>query len=189
MTSAPFSCWYFLLLKLRILKPSGDGYSLLCSKKQPPRHNTLIYRIVSPMDKGTLKTPIPSCPLHLSFCLGWFSNLVGSESGQKQSVKFLQNMVCSTIQSPPPQIHTVCILYTVQCTCSLGRGEGGRRSERRYSRGATVHKYSSFVHGGNSSQAASKIQTNQWMYLQSMKSVKQNAAKSVNRSTERKADI
>jgi hypothetical protein len=22
-----------------LLKPTGDGYSLLCSKKQPPRHN------------------------------------------------------------------------------------------------------------------------------------------------------
>ncbi len=37
--------------------------------------------------------------------------------------------------------------------------EGGRRSERRYCRGATVHKYSSFVHGGNHSQAGSKIST------------------------------
>jgi hypothetical protein len=34
-----------------------------------------------------------------------------------------------------------------------------------------------------------KIQTSERMYLQSTKSVKQNAAKSVNRSTERKADI
>ncbi len=42
---------------------------------------------------------------------------------------------------PPPQSHTFCIFYT------LGRGGGGRRSERRYSRGATVHKYSSIVHG------------------------------------------
>jgi hypothetical protein len=24
---------------LMLLKPSGDGYSLLCSKKQPPQHN------------------------------------------------------------------------------------------------------------------------------------------------------
>ncbi len=47
--------------------------------------------------------------------------MVGSESGQKHSVKFLQNMVNST----------VCILYI-----KIGKG-----------RGATVHKYSSFVHG------------------------------------------
>jgi hypothetical protein len=51
--------------------------------------------------------------------------LVGSESGQKQSVKLLQNMVHSTFQHPPPppptQAHTVC----TYCTCSLGRGEGG----------------------------------------------------------------
>ncbi len=43
------------------------------------------------------------------------------------------NMVYSTIQHPPPPSHT-------------------QRSERRYSRGATVHKYCSFIHGGNSSQ-------------------------------------
>jgi hypothetical protein len=45
-------------------------------------------------------------------------------------------------------------------TFSLGRGGGGQREDR----GATVHKYSSFVHGGNSSQAGSKIPTNVGMY-------------------------
>ncbi len=64
-----------------------------------------------------------------NFCLGWGSNFIGSESGQKQSVKLLQNMVYNTTQHPH--------------TC----------------RGAAVHKYSSFVHGGNSSQAGSKILT------------------------------
>jgi len=34
---------------------------------------------------------------------------------------------------------STCLLYAVYCT--LGRGGGGRRSERRYSKGATVHKY------------------------------------------------
>ncbi len=64
----------------------------------------------------------------MSFCLGWWSNLVGSASGQKQSVKFLQNMVYTAqFTPPPPQTHTVCI----NCTFSLGRGGGGRRSERR----------------------------------------------------------
>jgi hypothetical protein len=51
------------------------------------------------------------------------------------------------------------VVYTVECTFRLGRGGGGRRSERRYSRGATVHKYSSFVQEGNSSQVGLKIQT------------------------------
>jgi hypothetical protein len=33
------------------------------------------------------------------FCLGWWcSNFVGSESGQKQSVKLLQNMVWSILK-------------------------------------------------------------------------------------------
>ncbi len=91
----------------------------------------------------------------LVICLGWCSNFVGSESGQKQRVKILQKMVYySTIE------------------------EG---------KGATVHKYCCFVHGGNSSQAGSKIQTTELMYLQSIKSVKHNAAKSVNRSILKKS--
>jgi hypothetical protein len=51
----------------------------------------------------------------LVICLGWFSNFVGSESGQKQNVKLLQNMVYTTIQHPPippPQSHTLSV-YTV----------------------------------------------------------------------------
>ncbi len=83
--------------------------------------------------------------------------MVGSVSGQKQSIKFLQNMV-STAQftphpPPPPQTLTVCI----NSTFSLGRGGGGQREDR----GATVHKYSSFVHEDNSSQPGSKIPTNE----------------------------
>jgi hypothetical protein len=63
----------------------------------------------------------------------------------------MQNMVYSTIQPPPPpQPHSVCI----HCTFNVGRG-----GVMREGRGATVHKYSSFVHGGNSSQAGSKIST------------------------------
>ncbi len=118
-------------------------------------------------------------------CLGWCSNFAGSESGQKQSVKLLQNMVYSTIQHPPPpQSHTLSV-YIVHLVWEGGRGEaeGGQREGR----GATVHNYCSFVHGGNSSQAGSKIQTTEWMYLQSIKSVKHNAAKSVNRSILKKS--
>ena len=37
----------------------------------------------------------------------------------------------------------------------LVMGGGGQREGR----GATVHKYSSFIHGGNSSQGGSKIST------------------------------
>ncbi len=70
--------------------------------------------------------------------------MVGSESGQKKRVKFLQNMGYSTIHPPPPRL-------------VWERGGGGQREDR----GATVHKYSFFVHGGNSSQAGSKIATNE----------------------------
>ncbi len=50
-----------------------------------------------------------------------------------------------------------------------------------------MHQYSSLVHGGNSSQAGSKIPTMSEMYLQSIKSVKHNAAKSVNRASLKKS--
>jgi hypothetical protein len=44
--------------------------------------------IVCYMDEGTLKTPIPKCRLYWSLFFGvCCSNFVGSESGQKQSVR------------------------------------------------------------------------------------------------------
>ncbi len=109
---------------------------------------------------STFKDTNPLVSSLLVICLGWCSNFVGSESGQKQSVKLL---LCSTAQftipppPPPPATHTVCI----DCTFCLGRGErgGGQGGGQREGRGATVHKYCSFVHGGNSSQAGSNIQT------------------------------
>jgi hypothetical protein len=69
-------------------------------------------------EKGSSK-----CRLYWCFCSGWCSNFVGSESGQKQSVKLLQNMVYNTTQHPPPHPNTVCSLW------EGGRGWG--RSERR----------------------------------------------------------
>jgi hypothetical protein len=49
------------------------------------------------------------------------SNFVGSETGQKQSIKLLQIMVSNTTQHPPPPpppYHTFSILY-------FGFGKGG----------------------------------------------------------------
>jgi hypothetical protein len=112
--------------------------------------------------------------------MGWLKNLVGSESGQKQSVKFLQNMVYSTIHPPPPPRHTLSV-HTVHLVW-----EGGEVREKIEGNSTQVY-CSSFVHGGNSSQAGSKIPTNEWMYLQSIKSVKHNAANSVNRSILKKS--
>ncbi len=83
------------------------------------------------MDEGALKTPIPKCRF---FCLGWGSNFVGSESGQKKSVKLLQNMVYNTTQHPPPT--AAHCLYTVRL---LWEGERGGRGQGE-GRGATVHK-------------------------------------------------
>jgi hypothetical protein len=81
------------------------------------------------MDEGTIKTPVPKCRLYWCFCLGWCSSFVGSESGQKQSLKLLQNMVYNTTQHPTTPY--------IQC----GRGGGGQRERR----GATVHKEKSKI--------------------------------------------
>ncbi len=54
-----------------------------------------------PMDEGTKKAPIPKCRLYWCFCLDWRSNFVGSQSGQKQSVKRLQNWSTTQLNIPP----------------------------------------------------------------------------------------
>jgi hypothetical protein len=56
--------------------------------------------------KGTLREVIMCLrpPPLLGFCLGWSSNFVGSESGQIQSVKLLQNMASSRTQHPPTKL-------------------------------------------------------------------------------------
>ncbi len=54
---------------------------------------------------------LSEAPLPPRFVLGWCSNFVGSESDQKQSIKFLQNMVSNTTQLPPlpPPSHTLSV--------------------------------------------------------------------------------
>jgi hypothetical protein len=79
------------------------------------------------MDEGTIKTPIHKCCLYWCFSLGWCSNFVGSESGQKQSVKLLQNMVYNTTQPPPPSPPATHCLY-ILCVYF---GKGGRGGEVR----------------------------------------------------------
>jgi hypothetical protein len=95
-------------------------------------------RYLAPWTKE-LKDTKPLMSSLLVICLGWCSNFVGSESGQKQSVKLLQNMVYSTIQIPPlPPSHTNC-LYILYSTFSLAVWKGGKGGGQREGRGATVH--------------------------------------------------
>jgi hypothetical protein len=83
----------------------------------------------------------------------WEDPPCGAESGQKQSVKLLQNMVYNTnltsppTLTPPPSPTATNCLYILYITL----GGGGQREDR----GATAHKDSSLVHRGNSSQAGS----------------------------------
>ncbi len=78
--------------------------------------------------KGTLR-PVFIClrPPQL-FCLGWSSDFVGSESGQIQSVKLLQNMIYRRTSYPPPPSLTHCIVYKVHFF-TQGRGGRGTRGE------------------------------------------------------------
>ncbi len=78
---------------------------------------------VDSMDEGTLKTLIPKCRLYWSFLFGVGGNFVGSDTGQKQSVKLLQNMVYIT-NPLPPHSHKLSVQYSTLLW------EGGR-SERR----------------------------------------------------------
>jgi hypothetical protein len=76
---------------------------------------------------GVYPSEAPSPPTEI--CVGWCSNSVGSESGQKQCVKLLQNMVSNTTQlnSPLnlfPAMHTLSV-YTV-LYFELGKGDWGR---------------------------------------------------------------
>ncbi len=72
--------------------------------------------------KGTLRqvfylSEAPSPP----FLFRVVSNFIGSESGQKQSVKLLQNMVSNTAQHlhPLPATHSLYVLYF-----EFGKGGG-----------------------------------------------------------------
>jgi hypothetical protein len=79
--------------------------------------------------KGTLRQVFICLrpPPLLGFCLKWCSNFVGSESGQIQSVKLLQNMVSNTTQYPPSS--NTLPLYTVLDTGKKGSGNQ-REGER-----------------------------------------------------------
>jgi hypothetical protein len=103
------------------------------------------------IDEGTLKTPIPKCRIYWSFLFRVVNQFLGSQSGQKQSVKLLLNMVYNTTQPPPPPHSHRLSVYTVHLVW-----EGGR-SERREMGNSTQYSY--FVHGDNNSQAGSKIST------------------------------
>ncbi len=70
------------------------------------------------------------------FSLGRCRNFAGSESGQKQSVKLLKNMVYNTTPSPPPHSYTLSECLYIIYFGKGGRGGGGQREGR----GATVHK-------------------------------------------------
>ncbi len=66
------------------------------------------------------------------FCLGWCSNVVGSESGQKQSVKLMQNMSTTQLNTTPNP--PLSVLYTLYVT--LVRGEVREKVEgQQYTKG------------------------------------------------------
>jgi hypothetical protein len=79
----------------------------------------------------------------------------------------------------------LCVLCGLYSTFTV-IWEGGRGGQRE-DRGVTVHKCSSFVHGGQQFTSWAENTNHEWLYLQSIKSVKHNAAKSVNRSILKKS--
>jgi hypothetical protein len=77
------------------------------------------------MDEGTIKTPIPTCRRYWCFCLGWFSNFVGSKSGQSLTPAEYGLQHNST---PPPHSHTLPVC--IYCTFTLGRWGVGEVREK-----------------------------------------------------------
>jgi hypothetical protein len=69
-------------------------------------------------------------PPLLGSWLGWSSNFLGSESGQIQSVKLLQNMV-SNRTPPPPLTYWILYTYSHREGRSGGKDEPERRLERK----------------------------------------------------------
>jgi hypothetical protein len=69
-------------------------------------------------------------PPLLGFCLGWYSNFLGSESGQKQSVTPAEyGLSLAQLYNPPnPPSHTLSDLHDIQYV-DFGRWGGGGREE------------------------------------------------------------
>ncbi len=130
-TLAPVSA-----LLLRIIadyKDFGHGLTNNIDTKAKCRHIKKNWLV-----KGLCDRCLPVCrpPPLLGLCLGWSSNLVGSESGQIQSVKLMQNMVSNRTQHPPPPpSHTLFVW----------KGEGAESWTREKVRGTTVLKAGSKI--------------------------------------------
>jgi hypothetical protein len=70
-----------------------------------PKLNVVIKKIELSRDLRQVFITLRPPPLQ-GLCLGWSSSFVGSESGQVQSVKLLQNMVSN---NPQPPSHTLSV--------------------------------------------------------------------------------
>ena len=98
------------------------------------REKAWVYYWTRPsMEEGTLKTPIPLMPSSLVILFGVVKQLCRFRIWSETECKTPAEYGPQYISSPPTQSHIVRIY------CTLGRGGGGRRSERRYSRGATLN--------------------------------------------------
>jgi hypothetical protein len=80
------------------------------------------------------------------FVWGWCSNFVGSEAGQKQSVKLLQNMVYNTTQHPPPLPLPHSRTLSVYTLPYIYRGKGGGGGQRE---GIEEQQFTSWVENTN----------------------------------------
>ncbi len=144
------------------------------------------------INEWTLKTQIPLCRLYWSllfgvvmqFCRFWIS-------GQKQSVKLLQNMVQRTFQHPPPTVTLLLYikLWILYRQWEGGEGKGGQREGTVEGQQYTTSKVQFLLPWVQQFTSWVENTNHEWMYLQSIKSIKQKAAKSVNRGGSHKAQF
>jgi hypothetical protein len=109
------------------------------------------------------------------FCRFW----IWSETECKTPAEYV--LQYNSTPSHPPHSHTLSV-----CTVHLVWEGGGKGGQRKGRVATVVHKYSSFVHGGKFTSWVENT-NHEWMYLQSIKSVRHNAAKSISRSILKKS--
>ncbi len=132
----------------------GDGQIFLKTGRDVPFNKVLLNEPNFRPDPCRWTVPLMSSLLVIfvrggeAICRFWIWSEIECKTPAEYGPQYIST-------PPPPPSHTLSV-YTVHWEGE--EGEGGQR-EGKYRGNSTKVKYSSFFHGGNSSQAGSKLQT------------------------------